>query len=34
MRFLTLLAVLLLAACNSAETGRDNEAPVNFPEIY
>lgn len=34
MRFLTLLALLLLAACNNAEPGCDDAAPLNFPEIY
>lgn len=34
MRFLTLLALLLLAACNTAEPARNNRDPMNFPEIY
>lgn len=34
MRFLTLLAALLLAACSNAEPGCDNGAPFSLPEIY
>lgn len=36
MRFLTLLAVLLLAACNNSGSGSGpaNELPLNLPEIY
>ena len=34
MRFLTVLAALLLAACSNAEPGCDHETPLNLPEIY
>lgn len=34
MRFLTLLALVLLAACSDAGSGCDDAAPLNFPEIY
>lgn len=39
MRFLTLLALLMLAACNNSERGnskpsRDDSAPLHLPEIY
>lgn len=34
MRFLTLLTVMLLAACNNSEPGRNNTVPLHLPEIY
>lgn len=34
MRFLTLLAALLLSACNNADSGCDPGSPLNLPEIY
>ncbi len=34
MRFLTLLALLMLAACNNSEPGRDDTVPLHLPEIY
>lgn len=34
MRFLTLLAVLLLTACNNSEPSCESCYPAHFPEIY
>jgi len=34
MRFLTLLAIMLLAACNNSEPVRDDTVPLHLPEIY
>lgn len=34
MRILTLLAILMLAACNNSEPGRGDTVPLHLPEIY
>jgi hypothetical protein len=34
MRFLTLLALVLLSACGNAEDYCQTSEPISFPEIY
>lgn len=34
MRFLTLLALIMLAACNNSEPNRNDTVPLHLPEIY